>query len=772
MGTETRARIAFAAVLGATLLSFKLVFDNGDYAGPAILGCVLAMGISALARRWGAGPILTLEVSLAALFWYLTLLFEAGRSFYGIPTPAAATGLSRLVSSAVDASVIDFAPVPVRAGYVIMIVAGFWLATTIGEISTFRWRRPLLASIPAIALFTVAMTVGTGAAPAAYLTPFLIALFTFWASEASLRMRSWGRWIGPWEDKNDEPELVTGTLARRMGASCLAVTLAAPIFLPTLGDGWLPWRNDGGDGRGGAGGESGEINLLVDLAPQLLEQSDTRLFTVNATATTATETVDGSIGSYWRLASLARFDGRLWHPLDTDRLPMTEDGVDRPPTVETTLVQEVVIENLESDYLPAAVQPVTLTDSDVSAEYDLESFDLRAITDLGEGDGYTVTSALAAPTYEQLRSARIDEPPSDEYLDVGGQLDQDVTALLDAWTADESTPFEKLLAIQEQLRSPVYIYDESVKQNPDSDDYLRDFLITNQRGFCQQFATAFALLARELGYPTRISVGFLPGEKDEDGNFVVRGTDAHAWPEVKFEDYGWVRFEPTTRAITNPPSYTLGTEFTAGLNETRTGAEPDSPNTAPSRPNIGPRGDRLPDFESNPIPPEERIVPVPEPAWENAFFRLVMALLVIGVAWALGVPALKRERTKRRYRRARTPADGAIAAFMQFEDEAGEMFSARRPAESARAYAHRLGTENHVPALPAERLAELYEAAAYSPSGISEQQALEARKTARKLAASLWARANLWQKANRILSVRSLVSGIDLKLRRPRAHPA
>ncbi len=116
MGSETRTRLALGGLLGATLLSFELLFEGDGYAGPALMACALAMAITGLARRWGAGPILTLELSLAGLFWYLALVFQMGQTLFGLPTPSAATGLANLVSSAVDASAVDYAPIPVRAG--------------------------------------------------------------------------------------------------------------------------------------------------------------------------------------------------------------------------------------------------------------------------------------------------------------------------------------------------------------------------------------------------------------------------------------------------------------------------------------------------------------------------------------------------------------------------------------------------------------------------------------------------------------------------------
>ena len=754
MGSETRARLALGGLLAATLLAFELLFAGDGHVGPAIVACLLATAVSALARRWGAGPILTFELSLAALFWYLTLVFQMGNSFFGVPTPASAAGLTDLVSSAAEASLVDYAPIPVRAGYVIMIVVGFWLATTIAEVATFRWRRPVVASLPALVLFAVAMIVGTGVGTVFFLSLFLIALLTFWASESSHRLRSWGRWVSPWDHKPAEAQPVTGALARRMGASCIAVTLVAPLFLPTLGDGWIPWRNDTGSGPSGAdgddGGDGGEVNLLVDIAPQLLEQSDTEMFTVTAKES-----------AYWRLASLVEYDGRLWHQLDDARTPAEGDEFpSAPPGATMRLEQTYEISGLEGEFLPAAVQPIEIEDA--TAKFVPESVDLETDQEVDEDLTYTVTSAVVNPTYEELVKTEVDEAPSPEYT-YPGEVSGDVDALLAEWTRGAKTDFEKLVAIQDHLRSSDFVYSTEVEQNDDSEDYLGDFLLNTRAGFCQQFSTAFALLARRLGFPARVSVGFLPGSAraTADGfTYTVRGTDAHAWPEVKFERFGWVAFEPTGRAESALPEYTISPSLLQSR-EGLTGGAPGG-GRAPDGPD--PRVGRAP--SADPPTPEPRDAPVVEPAWEAAFGRLALVGLLFIAGWAVVVPTLKRQRTKRRYRRARTPADVAIAAFMHFEDDASEMLLPRSPAESARAYAERLRAEGHrVPPRRAERLAALYEAAAYSPTGVTGEQAAEARRVARELATALWARASLWQKAARLFSVRSLIGGPGLRLR-------
>ena len=765
VGTETRTRVALGALLVATLLSFELLFIADGHVGPSVLGCALAMGITALTRRWGAGPFLTFELSLAALFWYLTLVFQASESFYGLPTPAAGTGISRLISDAVEAASVDYAPIPVRAGYVIMVVVGFWFATTIAEVAAFRWRRPILAALPCIVLFAIPVVVGSNQGSGFFLVLFLSMLLLFWASESSHRLRSWGRWVTTWSDrkKDEEPRSVTGGLAFRMGATCVVATIAAPMFLPTIGGEWFPWRSGSGSGGGsGSGSGSGEVNLLVDIAPKLLEQSGQTLFKVEA-----------EDAAYWRLASLVDFDGRHWHEIESDRIPSNGELADPPPGASPEqadlLEQTVDIVALRGEFLPAAVQPTSI--SGIEPSYSTETHDLH-VDEVEADTAYSVTSAPLSPTYNQLSRAEAGFPPTNlaapVYTETHGTISPRVKRLLDSWMKGVRGDFEQLITLQERLRGPEYGYSTNVEY-AESDNYLEKFLIEDRLGFCQQFATAFALLARELGHPTRVSVGFLPGSQEPSASglseFTVRGTDAHAWPEVYFEDKGWIRFEPTARGLSATPVYTIPPD---GLRDIReiggAGNAPEGP--APDDPagNLGPAPD---DPEVPAEASEEPIAsPVEEPAWQAAFVRLVSLLALVLVVWVIVVPLLKRERNRRRYRRAREPGEIALAAWAHFEDDAGEMFLPRAPAESASAFVKRLAAERRVTGFASERLALLYETAAYSAASMTRDEAAEAKRLAGTLAADLWTRASLWQKATRLFSVRSLLPRAGVRLPR------
>ena len=133
---------------------------------------------------------------------------------------------------------------------------------------------------------------------------------------------------------------------------------------------------------------------------------------------------------------------------------------------------------------------------------------------------------------------------------------------------------------------------------------------SRRRGFCEQFAGAFAAMARAVGLPTRVAVGFAPGVYDEgSGEFSVRARDAHAWPEVWLAGLGWTQFEPTPAgdepgqadpSIGQPAAGSSTTETTpttsATSSTTTPGAErePDPARRVPGAGGIpGRRGERV-----------------------------------------------------------------------------------------------------------------------------------------------------------------------------------
>src|SRR5690606_524884 len=137
-----------------------------------------------------------------------------------------------------------------------------------------------------------------------------------------------------------------------------------------------------------------------------------------------------------------------------------------------------------------------------------------------------------------------DVTPGGRYTETG-VLPAEVVRLAREVTADAATPFDRAQALQEWFTDPAngFTYSLSVPQG-NSGDLLVDFLEQRQ-GYCEQYASAMAVMLRSLDIPARVAIGFTQGTPDGAGGWTVTSHDAHAWVEVRFDQHGWVRFDPT-----------------------------------------------------------------------------------------------------------------------------------------------------------------------------------------------------------------------------------
>lgn len=776
MGSEARARLGLAVLLVITLLSFGQLFRGSDYVGPVMLGMLVALGITIGARRIGLSALSTAGVLAIAAAWYLCLVFEGPKTLFGLPAPAAFSGLWHEVTSAFHNVNVDFAPVPARTGYVIAIVVAMWSATALGEIATFRWRRPLLAALPCISLFVLVLITGTGRAAGLLVALFLGALLTYWGLEAAHSVRTWGRWAPTWEGgREEQPLSVTGKVARRMATITIAVALVSPLVLPHA-EALISFRSgSGGNGSGGSGG-TGEVDLLADVAATLNKQSNLELFKVRA-----------SRPAYWKLATLSDFDGRIWSRGSVDETPATAGQI-APALVASpdsaSLTQRFTIEGLSGTYLPAAYLPGTVqfpNDSPAAANlvFGNDTADLR----LASGDvsrlTYTVTSSVPNYSYLELVDAKIGSLPNAAFTQTPAMTPA-VRNLLQDWTAGETTPFEKLSAIQAHLRSEFrYTVDTDIGSTSRA---LTDFLTKTRAGFCQQFAAAFAYLARALGYPARVDIGFLPGTETSSHTFTVRGTDAHAWPEVYFEKFGWVAFEPTPRAAAPALAYTTDPAQAPAAPNGSTGGSGGRAGRGghagklhcKNQGDLGPASRLCAERQNERVNKNLPAVPKPtsrtEPAWRSAFTRLVRLLALIVLAALVVIPIVKKARRTRRLHRAGDPRAAIAASFVDVEEAGADLLVARGRAEPATAYAARLSRDGHARRDDAAELARLYHEALFRKTDPTPADVARARELAKAITSSLWAYATWRARLRRLFSPKVLVAG--LRGRAPALRPA
>ena len=131
---------------------------------------------------------------------------------------------------------------------------------------------------------------------------------------------------------------------------------------------------------------------------------------------------------------------------------------------------------------------------------------------------------------------------------------------------------------------------------------LRRFLTEVREGYCEQLAIAMAMMARQVGVPSRVAVGFTSGEIIDNTVQQVTTHDAHAWPELWFPEAGWVPFEPTPRAdgTVSVPSYTTPAGRVPAPDEGTVNQQESAGPDPADNPNTGAPEPRLPE-ESDPL---------------------------------------------------------------------------------------------------------------------------------------------------------------------------
>lgn len=158
---------------------------------------------------------------------------------------------------------------------------------------------------------------------------------------------------------------------------------------------------------------------------------------------------------------------------------------------------------------------------------------------------YKVWSELAEPPAALLRKSEDTLPPGFEvYLQLPEEITDATRELAEEITKDKTTRYDKAVALREWLTSNLgYTLEQ---EEPGKREPVDFFLFQRKKGHCEYFASAFAVMARAVGIPTRNVNGFLGGEWNEYDSYVaVRAGDAHSWAEVYFGDAGWVTFDAT-----------------------------------------------------------------------------------------------------------------------------------------------------------------------------------------------------------------------------------
>ncbi len=340
---------------------------------------------------------------------------------------------------------------------------------------------------------------------------------------------------------------MTGATGRRIGAVALVAALAIPVVIPR----YTGVAHDHHGNGGGGSGSATVIEPFVTLTQQVHSKVIQPLLTVRT-----------STPEYLRLTALEHFDGNSFslgslsatsNARVSRGLPASSPGPAK--RVQATITVKPV---LKQRYLPVPYQPTSVK---VAGDWRLAARNFTIFSAQTDTSGltYQVTSEVATPSPQELRSESAGtELPSSivPSVQLPANIPTNIQQLSDTLTRDYDTEYDKAAAIQAYLRGPRFTYD--LNGAPTGANALEDFLFNDPRGYCEQFAAAMVVLARQAGIPARVAVGFTPGTKQGDGSWLVTNHDAHSWPEIWFPQAGWVRFEPTKRdTSTDPPGYTV-----------------------------------------------------------------------------------------------------------------------------------------------------------------------------------------------------------------------
>jgi len=257
----------------------------------------------------------------------------------------------------------------------------------------------------------------------------------------------------------------------------------------------------------------------------------------------------GSGGYYWKATSFDAYTGRGWlrrgtRQTVTDGQPGDYDA-EQPPEGMSLLRQSVRFENA-TNQIYAAGTPVRISQP-VEVFWLAEDVpDLVTVQSLSPLVGYEALSWVPTVTADDLRADDGELPAwvTEYYLLLPDELPERVRTLAADLTADAPSAYDQALALESYLRS--YPYTLDLPDPPESGDMVDYFLFDLQRGYCDYYATSMVIMARSVGLPARLAVGYATGSYDaETDAYHVTLAEAHSWPEIYFSGFGWIPFEPT-----------------------------------------------------------------------------------------------------------------------------------------------------------------------------------------------------------------------------------
>jgi TgpA N-terminal domain/Transglutaminase-like superfamily len=661
--TRLPVSAAIATILSCVCLGGT--FLTGAWFFPAVFAVLATIGGAEVARRMSLPRFLVPVAGAAALLVYLVLLYARNDAYlWVIPNRAALEHLDHLLNAGRTDTSRYAAPIAVSPGIEFMVTAGVGLVALAVDTLAVTMRRAALAGLALLALYTVPTTVAPNGVGWVAFALGGIGYLTLLLAEARERVSRWGRPMRYFTPRaNYQPDVETAPLARvgrRVGAVALGLALVVPALIPDITGSTLGFTGKG-FGRGHGGGKSVTVvNPILQLGQDLRQGANKTVIRYTGKET------------YVRLTGLDVFTGDKWAPgtfkVSNKKNDVT-DGLIAPPGLaqpvkRTTHKYSFQVFDLSTTWLPLPYPAQRVSNIDGRWVYDEVSFNVIPTNGTKDNFSYQARALSVEPTAADLRKAGPAPVSLKNLTELPANMPAIVHRTAQEWTKGAKTPFDEAVAIQSRLRGSDFRYTTEVQ------DTLGDatgvhavaaFLV-QRAGYCVHFASTMAVLARDLGIPARVAVGFTAGEKQKDGSHVIKTHDAHAWPELYFSGVGWVAFEPTPAGSRTPsPGFSNGAGVPTGAPDT---ANPSGgPTPTPSSTAGIAKGARVQD---NSNIPNRRGGAIELAGRQLPLLPIGIALAVVLVAL---IPLFARTWIRReRWRRATTPAGLAAATWAELLD--------------------------------------------------------------------------------------------------------
>jgi transglutaminase-like putative cysteine protease len=709
------APLALAALSVVAALSLGRVVDSSRFVLPVLGAALLPHALGALVRWRGWSVWIGVALAAVGLAVYVVVALELSTTTLGIPGADTWHAIQTQLSGGWHLLRTAPAPAPTTNGAILLAVLAVWVMAALADWLAFGRQTALAATSPALVFFVWTSTLGTDDTQLLLTVAFCATIGAFLLAQNLALLDQRRSWLV--SQRGARPHWLAP--AALLGSAAIVVALVVAPLVP--GSDADPLLDVAGTGRNGSGGHSYKPSIapFFDINEKLDDVSNTKLFTVKSAEP-----------DYWRIVALDSYsgdEGGRW-TLSAEGDGSVSVGLpDDPPP--NSLVQEFHIGPLGERWLPAAYRPVAINLPDTLVVE--SSGTIVADADEVSHLRYQVASQLpplAGTQFTEAQKAATDvAPPANlaRYMELPDtpditQIREIATNVVDE--AGATTPYAKAEALRDWFRNDNrFKYDTTVGSNDDAPAILA--FLNNRAGFCVQFASAYAVMARSLGIPARVAVGFTPGTEIGDDTYQVTSHDAHAWPEIYLQGMGWTHlFDPT-------PGQQGATTGGSNLPHDDAVASPTVPTVPPPTVATSPvPGNTSPDGTNGPTPSTTPATPTLAPAPTSASSStgawlpvlVVLALFVLVLAGYVGaVVGLKRRRRNRRHD-ADDPAIAVSGAWAEALDRLHEAAVVPRAAQTPLDLAASVpaGT-NPATAQPMHELARAYGAARYGDGALA-----------------------------------------------------